>query len=467
MEEKKTFDVIVIGGGPGGYVAAIRAAQLGAKVLLIEKDELGGTCLHRGCIPTKAMLSDAKLYDHVKSSSVFKTEGLRVDMKELLLRKNEVVKRLAAGVQFLIKDNGISFSQGMAKFLDAKTIEVESQKGKEQFKGQKIIIATGSVSAQIPNVPIDGKTILTSTEMLNLSSIPKDLLIIGGGVIGVEFACLFNGLGSKVTVIEMLPEIISTEDGEVIRGLATLLKKRKIEIHTETRVKEAKGKKGRSEVVTIDKEGKKILFQAEKTLVAVGRSPYTEGLQLDKIQIGMNGKFIKVNEKMETSLPGIYAIGDVTGRQMLAHKASAEGIVAAENTLGRQSKVDYSKIPNCIYTFPEVASIGLTEKQAKEKGVQVLIGRFPFQSNGRALATGDSEGFVKVIVEKDLGQIIGVHILGEHATDLIGGPALALALEATAEEMGKTTQPHPTLTEAISEAALDAIKEAIHLPKKR
>ena len=467
MEEKKTFDVIVIGGGPGGYVAAIRAAQLGAKVLLIEKDELGGTCLHRGCIPTKAMLSDAKLYDHVKSSTVLKTEGLRVDMKELLLRKNEVVKRLAAGVQFLIKDNGISFSQGMAKFLDAKTIEVESQKGKEQFKGQKIIIATGSVSAQIPNVPIDGKTILTSTEMLNLSSIPKDLLIIGGGVIGVEFACLFNGLGSKVTVIEMLPEIISTEDGEVIRGLATLLKKRKIEIHTETRVKEAKGKKGRSEVVAIDKEGKKILFKAEKTLVAVGRSPYTEGLQLDKIQIGMNGKFIKVNEKMETSLPGIYAIGDVTGRQMLAHKASAEGIVAAENTLGQQSKVDYSKIPNCIYTFPEVASIGLSEKQAKEKGVQVLIGRFPFQSNGRALATGDSEGFVKVIAEKDLGQIIGFHILGEHATDLIGGPALALALEATAEEMGKTTQPHPTLTEAISEAALDAIKEAIHLPKKK
>jgi dihydrolipoamide dehydrogenase len=467
MEGKKAFDVIVIGGGPGGYVAAIRAAQLGAKVLLIEKDELGGTCLNRGCIPTKAMLSDAKLYDHVKSSSVLKTEGLRVDMKELLLRKNEVVKRLATGVQFLIKDNGITFSQGMARFLDPKTIEVESQKGKEQFRGQKIIIGTGSVSAQIPNVPIDGKTILTSTEMLNLSSIPKDLLIIGGGVIGMEFACLFNGLGSKVTVIEMLPEIISTEDGEVIRGLTTLLKKRKIEIYTETRVKEAKVKKGRSEVVAIDKEGKEILFHAEKALVAVGRSPYTEGLQLDKIQIAMNGKFIKVNEKMETSLHGIYAIGDVTGRQMLAHKASAEGIVAAENALGQQSKVDYSKIPNCIYTFPEVASIGLTEKQAKDKGVQVMVGRFPFQSNGRALATGDSEGFVKVIAEKELGQVIGVHILGEHATDLIGGPALALALEATVEEMGKTTQPHPTLTEAISEAALDAIKEAIHLPKKK
>ena len=467
MEGKKAFDVIVIGGGPGGYVSAIRAAQLGAKVLLIEKDELGGTCLNRGCIPTKAMLSDAKLYDHVKSSSVLKTEGLRVDMKELLLRKNEVVKRLATGVQFLIKDNGITFSQGMARFLDPKTIEVESQKGKEQFRGQKIIIATGSVSAQIPNVPIDGKTILTSTEMLNLSSIPKDLLIIGGGVIGMEFACLFNGLGSKVTVIEMLPEIISTEDGEVIRGLTTLLKKRKIEIYTETRVKEAKVKKGRSEVVAIDKEGKEILFHAEKALVAVGRSPYTEGLQLDKIQIAMNGKFIKVNEKMETSLHGIYAIGDVTGRQMLAHKASAEGIVAAENALGQQSKVDYSKIPNCIYTFPEVASIGLTEKQAKDKGVQVMVGRFPFQSNGRALATGDSEGFVKVIAEKELGQVIGVHILGEHATDLIGGPALALALEATVEEMGKTTQPHPTLTEAISEAALDAITEAIHLPKKK
>jgi dihydrolipoamide dehydrogenase len=467
MNEKKSFDVIVIGGGPGGYVAAIRAAQLGAKVLLIEKDELGGTCLHRGCIPTKAMLSDAKLYDHVKRSSVLKTGGLRVDMKELLLRKNEVVKRLATGVQFLIKDNGITFSQGVARFLDPKTIEVEGQKGKERFEGRKIIIATGSVSAQIPNVPIDGKTILTSTEMLNLSSIPKDLLIIGGGVIGMEFACLFNALGSKVTVIEMLPEIISTEDGEVIRGLATLLKKRKIEIYAETRVKEAKVKKGRSEVVAIDKEEKEIPFHAEKALVAVGRSPYTEGLQLDKIQIAMNGKCIKVNEKMETGLPGIYAIGDVTGRQMLAHKASAEGIVAAENALGHPAKVDYSKIPNCIYTFPEVGSIGLTEKQAKEKGLEVMIGRFPFQSNARALAAGDSEGFVKVIAEKDLGQVIGVHILGEHATDLIGAPALALALEATVEEMGKTTQPHPTLTEAISEAALDAIKEAIHLPKKK
>ena len=467
MNGKKSFDVIVIGGGPGGYVSAIRAGQLGAEVLLIEKDELGGTCLHRGCIPTKAMLSDAKLYDHVKRSSVLKTEGLRVDMKELLLRKNEVVKRLATGVQFLIKDNGITFSQGMARFLNPKTIEVEGQKGRGQFEGRKIIIATGSVSAQIPNVPIDGKTILTSTEMLNLSSIPKDLLIIGGGVIGMEFACLFNGLGSKVTVIEMLPEIISTEDGEVIRGLATLLKKRKIEIYTETRVKEAKVKKGRSEVVAIDKEGEEILFRAEKALVAVGRSPYTEGLQLDKIQMPMNEKFIKVNEKMETGLPEIFAIGDVTGRQMLAHKASAEGIVAAENTLDHAAKVDYSKIPNCIYTFPEVASIGLTEKQANEKGLEVMIGRFPFQSNARALAAGDSEGFVKVIAERELGQVIGVHILGEHATDLIGGPALALALEATVEEMGKTTQPHPTLTEAISEAALDTIKEAIHLPKKR
>jgi dihydrolipoamide dehydrogenase len=398
---------------------------------------------------------------------VLKTEGLRVDMKELLLRKNEVVKRLATGVQFLIKDNGITFSQGMARFLDPKAIEVEGRKGKERFKGQKIIIATGSVSAKILNVPIDGKTILTSTEMLNLSSIPKDLLIIGGGVIGMEFACLFNGLGSKVAVIEMLPEVISTEDGEVIRGLTTLLRKRKIEIHTETRVKEAKVRKGRSEVVAIDKEGKEILFHAEKALVAVGRSPYTEGLQLDKIQMAMDGKFIKVNEKMETNLPGIYAIGDVTGRQMLAHKASAEGIVAAENALGHAAKIGYSKIPSCIYTFPEVASIGLTEKQAKDKGVQVTVGRFPFQSNARALATGDSEGFVKVIAEKELGQVIGVHILGEHATDLIGGPALALALEATVEEMGKTIQPHPTLTEAISEAALDAVKEAIHLPKKK
>jgi dihydrolipoamide dehydrogenase len=467
MKGKGTFDVIVIGGGPGGYVAAIRAAQLGAKILLVEKDQLGGTCVNRGCIPTKAMLADAKLYDQAKHSAVLKIESLRIDMKQLLLRKNEVVKRLVTGVQFLINNNGITFFQGKAKFVDQKTIEVEGQKGKEQFEGQRIIIATGSVSAQIPNVDVDGRVILTSTEMLELSSIPKELIIIGGGVIGMEFACLSNSLGSKVTVIEMLPEIISTEDGEIIRGLTTLLKKKNIQIYTDTEVKKARVKKGRAEVTVVNKEGKEVLFKSEKALMAMGRSPYTDGLGLEEVNVAFSGKFIKVSEKMETNIPGIFAIGDVTGRQMLAHKASAEGIVAVENALGGQGRIDYSKIPNCIYTFPEVASIGLTEKQAKEQGLQVRIGRFPFQSNGRALATGDSEGFVKVIAEKDFGQVVGVHILGDHATDLIGGPVLTMALEITTEEMGKTIQAHPTLNEALSEAALDALKEAIHLPKKK
>jgi len=467
METQKSFDLIVIGGGPGGYVAAIRAAQLGARVLLVEKDELGGACLNRGCIPTKTILSDVKLYDQARHSSFLKADGLRVDMGQLLDRKNKVVKALTTGVGFLVKDNGITLVHGKAAFIDRNTIEVEGQKGKEQFESQKIILATGSVSAQIPNVPVDGKAILTSTEMLNLSSIPKDLIIIGGGVIGVEFACIFNGLGSKITIVEMLPTLIGTEDEEVIRGLSTLLRKRGIQVLTNTKVKEAKPKKDGVEVTVTGKDGKEHVLRAEKALMAVGRSPYTEGLRLEKIQVAMNGKFIKVNERMETSVPGVYAIGDVTGRQMLAHKASAEGIAAVENASGHPAKVDYSKIPNCIYTFPEVASIGLTEKQAKEKGLQVTIGRFPFQSNGRALASGHSDGFVKVIAEKDLGQVIGVHILGEHATDLIGGPALGLALEVTVEEMGKTVQAHPTLNEALSEASLDAIREAIHLPKKR
>jgi dihydrolipoamide dehydrogenase len=235
--EKRTFDITVIGGGPGGYVAAIRGAQLGAKVLLVEKDQVGGTCTNRGCIPTKTMLADARMYDRVKLSSVIKTEGLRLDMAQLQDRKNKVVKRMITGVEFLLKDNGITFIRGKASFLDRKIIEVEVEKGKEQFGSQKVIIATGSVSAQIPNVPVDGKVILTSTEMLNVSSIPQDLVIIGGGYIGMEFACLFSGLGSKVTVIEMLPQIISTEDEEVIRGLTTLLKKSGIQIHTETKVK--------------------------------------------------------------------------------------------------------------------------------------------------------------------------------------------------------------------------------------
>jgi dihydrolipoamide dehydrogenase len=464
--EKKAFDITVIGGGPGGYVAAIRAAQLGAKVLLVEKDQVGGTCTNRGCIPTKTFLADAKMYDRIKLSSVIKTEGLRLDMEKLQDRKNKVVKRMVTGVEFLLKDNGITFVRGKASFLDRGIIEVEGEKGKEQFGSQKFIIATGSVSAQIPNVPVDGKVILTSTEMLNISSIPQDLVIIGGGYIGMEFACLFSSLGSKVTVIEMLPQIISTEDEEVIRGLTTLLKKSGLQIHTETKVKEGKVKDGRAEVKVIRQDGKEEVFQAEKTLMAVGRSPYTEGLQLEKASVGLAGRFIKVNERMETTSPGIYAIGDVTGRQMLAHKASAEGMAAAENAFGRSNKVDYSKIPNCIFTLPEVASIGLTERQAKEKGLRVRIGRYPFQSNGKALANGDSEGFVKVIADQELGQVVGVHILGDHATDLIGGLSVAMTLETTVEELGKTVQAHPTLMEAVAEASLDAIKEAIHLQKK-
>jgi dihydrolipoamide dehydrogenase len=463
----KSFDVTVIGGGPGGYVAAIRAAQLGAQVLLIEKDQLGGTCLNRGCIPTKAMLADAKLYHQVKESTVLDVKGLHVNMGKLLERKGGVVKTLRSGVGSLVKNYGITLVAGKAAFLDARTIEVESEKGKEQFSSAKTIIATGSVSAQLPSVAVDGKVILTSTEMLNLSSVPKDLVVIGGGYIGMEFACLFNGLGSNVTVIEMLPEILTTEDEEIARGLIGILKKRGIQIFTETKVKEAKVKSDHAEVTVVDKEGKEEVFRAEKALMAVGRSPYTDGLQLEKAGVALNGKFIKVNERMETTSPGIYAIGDVTGRQMLAHKASAEGVAAAENDAVKRATVDYSKIPNCIFTFPEIASIGLTEKQAKEKGLDVTIGRFPFASNGRALATGGSEGFIKVIAEKELGQVVGVHILGDHATDLIGGPALALALEATTDELGKTVQAHPTLMEAVSEASLDAMREAIHLPRKR
>ncbi len=467
MDIKKGYDLIVIGGGPGGYVGAIRASQLGADVLLVEKDELGGTCLNCGCIPTKTILSDAKLFDHLRRSEVVKADNIRIDMNKLIDRKNKVIKTLNSGIKFLIKDNGISFINGKASFIDRRTIEVKSREGIKRFEGDKIIIATGSVSASIPNVMVNGKEILTSTEILDLSIIPKDLIIIGGGVIGVEFACIFSSLGSKVKIIEMLPEIISTEDHEIIRGLTGLFKKRNIEIYTDTKVKEAKINNGHTEVLAIDKEGKEMIFSAEKILMAVGRTPFTEGLGLEKIDIEMNGKFVKVNEKMETSIPNIYAVGDVTGHQMLAHKAMAEGIAAVENASGHYSKIDYSKIPNCIYTFPEISSIGISERKAKERGINFVVGRFPFQSNGKALASGESEGFVKVIAEKELGEVIGVHILGENATDLIGGPTLALALEATVSELGKTIQPHPTLIEAIAEAALDAIKEAIHLPRKR
>ena len=460
------FDVAILGAGIGGYVAAIRAAQMGARVLLVEKDELGGACLNRGCIPTKSFLSDIKTYYKVKNSDLYiNGSSVSIDLKKMVSRKNKVVETMKRGVSMLLESQKVTLAKGFGRFSDRKTIEVSSNGKRETFKTQNVIIATGSQTASLPKIKIDGNRILSSDEVMDLKEIPRNLSIIGGGVVGVEFATIFNCLGTKVTILEMLPQIISKEDEEVIRGLRLLLEKQGIEILTQAKVLKASPGKKKVEV-TIDREGKQEKVHGEKVLMAVGRVPYTEALNLDKIGIQMEGIFVKVNPRMETNVDGVYAIGDVVGKLMLAHTASAEGIVAVENMMGKVREVNYQKIPRCIYTFPEVASVGLTEAEAKKKGYDIQIGKFPFLNNGKALAMGEPEGFVKIIAENELGQILGVHILGENATDLIGECLLAMNVEASIEDLGEVVKGHPTLSEAVTEAALDWQGLAIHKSKQ-
>jgi dihydrolipoamide dehydrogenase len=463
---EEEYDIALLGAGPGGYVAAIRAAQMGARVVLIEKGELGGTCVNWGCIPTKSFLSDVGTYQKVKHSDLF-IQGSKVslDLKKMVSRKNKVVETLRRGISMLLESQNISLIKGVGKFIDPRTIEVSRDGKGEIHTARNVIIATGSQVASLPTVKIDRKMILSSDDALDLNEVPKEVLIIGGGVVGVEFATIFNGLGSKVTILEMLPQIISTEDEEVIRGLRMLLEKRGIEILTQVKVLDASPKKDKVEV-TVDRDGKQEKTSAEKVVLAVGRTPCTEGLDLAEIGVQMDGKFIKVNSRMETHVEGIYAIGDVIGKMMLAHAASAEGITAIENIMGKTREIDYQKIPSCIYTSPEVASVGLKESEAKQKGYDIQVGKFSYLNSGKALAMGEPDGFVKIIAEKELGQILGVHILGEHATDLMAECLLAMNVEASIEDLGEVVKGHPTLSEAVTEAALDWQKRAIHIPKK-
>ncbi|OGP87859.1 MAG: dihydrolipoyl dehydrogenase [Deltaproteobacteria bacterium RBG_16_47_11] len=465
-QSQEGYDVTLLGAGPGGYVAAIRAAQMGASVLLVEKSELGGTCLNWGCIPTKSFLSDVKTYKKVRESDLFiRGSKISMDLGKMVSRKNRVVETMIRGISLLLESQRVKMVRGTGRFLDSKTIQVSSNGKVETFKTRNVIIATGSQVASLPTVKIDGKRILSSDDVVNLKEIPREVVIIGGGVIGVEFGTLFSGLGSKVTILEMLPQIIATEDEEVIRGLKLLLEKQGIMVLTQAKVLSAIPEKDKVEV-GIEREGKKETLSSEKVLMAVGRIPYTEGLQLDKIGVQMEGRFIKVNSRMETNVDGVYAIGDVIGKMMLAHAASAEGIVAVENIMGKPRQMDYRKVPSCVFTFPEVASVGLKESEARQKGYDIQVGRFPYLSSGKALAMGEPEGFVKIIAERELGQILGVHILGEHATDLIGEGLLAMNVEASIEDLGEVIKGHPTLSEAVTEAALDWEKMAIHLPKK-
>jgi dihydrolipoamide dehydrogenase len=453
--------VIILGGGPAGYVAAIRAAQLGGEVSVVEKDRLGGTCLNRGCIPTKALLASVEVLSSSRQGEKF---GLKVgdvspDFPAMLSRKDKIVEQLVKGVEFLFKSRKINLLKGEGKFLEPKVVEVTKEDGsKERLEGDKIIIATGSEPAKPSLFSFDGERIITSNEALNLSKIPESLLIVGAGAIGVEFASIFRELGTEVTIVEMLPQILPTEDEEVVQILEREFKKKRIKVHTGTKIEKVESLE--SKVASKLSSGETI--ESEKVLVAVGRKLNSEGL--DRIGLKIEKGKVLVNERMETNIPDLYVAGDVTGGVLLAHKASAEGIVAAENALGKTSTMDYKVIPSCIFSHPEVASVGLSEKKAKEEGARIKVGKFPFRALGKAQALGRFEGLVKIVADAESDEILGVHIIGPQATDLIAEGALALRMEATVEDLARTIHAHPTLSEAMMEAAHALHNRAIHLP---
>jgi len=459
---KKEFDVLVIGAGPGGYTAAIRAAQLGGKVAIIEKQDLGGTCLNKGCIPTKALIASVHTLHCLKKAEEFGiiAKNVKIDFSAIMTRKERIVKRLRTGIKNLLKSYHIEVIKGQAYFVSPSTIKIEDK----TLDIKKCIIATGSVISEMLGIKIDGQNIITSDDVIELEQIPSSLLIVGGGVIGLEFACIFQGLGSKVTIAEALSSILSSEDREISKALKSILAKRGMDIKTKTTVKEINLKDGKVEVVLNSGENiEKILV--EKVVITIGRKPQINNLGLENAGIFCEDGRIVVNNKMETNIKGIYAIGDVIGGPFLAHKASAEGIVAAENALGRETLIDYRAIPRCIFTIPEIASVGISEEEARKKGYKVAIGKFPFMVNGKAITTGDTTGFVKVVVDRETNAILGIHILGLQATELITQASLAIRLGCTINELNRIIYPHPTLSEAIWEAAQDVYQKAIDLPK--
>jgi dihydrolipoamide dehydrogenase len=458
-------DVIVIGGGPGGYVAAIRLAQLGADVILVERDKLGGTCLNRGCIPTKALLQSAETLEALQESSKMgiKCENVEADLPAIGKRKQRVVDQLVGGVGYLLKARKVRVLYGQAKFVTAGELTITDKDGGiQKASAKKIIIASGSKPALVPIPGIDGVNVITSNEALEFAEIPESLLVIGGGVIGVELGSIYAGFGAKVTVVEVFPEILPNIDGEIVKELEKTLK-RKMDIFTSSKVLSIGDKEGKKAVLIQTADGQERKIATDKVLVAVGRKPETDGLNIEGIGIGTSNGRIAVDANFRTSVEGIYAIGDVTGGIQLAHAASAQGIAAAEIVMGHEPQVNLTIVPSCIYTSPEIAGVGMTEKQAQERGTAYKVGRFPFRANGKALTMGQGEGFVKIIAGEKTGEIIGAHIIGPRATDMIGELALAMKLEATAEEIASTIHPHPTLSEALMEAAHDCLGHAIHM----
>lgn len=469
MSQDLNVDLAVIGAGPGGYVAAIRAAQLGKSVVLIEKHKLGGTCLNYGCIPSKDLLTTTEQYEKMKNAAAYglAAEKVSYDWPKMQARKAKNVTILVKGVEFLCKGNKISVLLGAAKFRDATHLEVALGSGEVQtVEARNVIIATGSIPIALKGIPFDGQAIIDSTMALDLPQVPQSLGVVGAGAIGLEIGTIYKRLGAEVVVVEMLDSILPEVDPETAQVAAQLLKKQGFVLHTGYVVKSAVRKEGQVEVVAVPREGQgdEKQFTVEMLLVAVGRRPDLEDLDLERLGVALTPKgFIQVDERMETSVKGVYAVGDAVGGKLLAHKASREGIVAAEAIAGRGTMMDYRAVPGSVFISPEVASVGLKEEEAKAQGMTIKVGKFLFRANGRALTLGESDGFVKIIADAETDQILGAHIIGPHASDLLAEITAAMEFEGTAEDLASTIHIHPTLTEAVMEAAEAVGGKAIHM----
>jgi dihydrolipoamide dehydrogenase len=459
------YDLVVLGGGPAGYVGAIRASQLGKKVLCIDKERAGGTCLNWGCIPTKALIRSAEAYHTLQRAEEYglSVENISYDFKKVMERSRDVAAKMAKGIEFLFKSKKVDYIIGTSVIQKDKTIQVTRDDGKvETIKAAKILLATGAVPKPLPDVPVDGKTVLTSREALALREQPKSIIVLGAGAIGSEFAFFYNAFGTKVTLVEMMPTILPVEDQEVSELVGRSFSKSGIEVLTETKADKIEVAPGKVTVTVSGKQTKTL--EAEALLVAIGVQANLSGVLGEGLKLELDRGYVKTNDRYETSVPGIFAAGDIIGPPWLAHVASHEAIEAVEGMFVKGKKPKKVEVfPGCTYCQPQVASVGLTEKKAKEKGIKYKVGKFPYRASGRAVAAGEPEGFVKLLVGIPHGEILGAHIVGAEATELIGELCLAVTLEATVDEIMGTIHAHPTLGEMIAEATLASKGESIHI----
>lgn len=455
----KSYDIVVVGGGPGGYVAALHAAELGKKTALIEADFLGGTCLNRGCIPSKTYLKHSEVIEQIEKAKDWgiETGDLSFSFSKMKKRKDDVIQRLRGGIAFLLKQGTIDVYNGYGSVLTGGVVRVKTLEGEETVKAERVIVATGSTPAVPPIAGLDTVQFDTSDTIFDIPEIPKSVIIIGGGVIGVEFATIFASLKAQVSIVEAADRIIPTEDAEASKFLTKMLKKKGINIHTGVKVQRVQETEGVKTVICEDAKGKEITLQADTLLVSTGRRPNLSAVT--ELNLEQNGPFIKVNDKLETSQANVYAVGDVIGGWQLAHAASAEGIVAANNASGKVDFIDHKVMPRCIYTLPEIASVGLSEEEAKKQGLDVRVEKFDFAGSGKALSVGEPEGFTKIIYEAKYGEIIGVVMAGSHVTEMISEASAFMYLEGTIDEAAKMIHPHPTISETFYEAALNAVNK--------